>query len=176
MKDYSGEKYNHWTVIKFIEVQRFVKFRPGKGNFGYRYKYLCRCDCGTERILDISQVRHVSKSCGCIVTPAHSSLEATHAEIKRRCNQPNHKDYHLYGGRGIKIHSDWTTYKKFYTDIINEIGERPQGHTLDRINTDGNYEPGNIKWSTPKSQVANRRKLHQTPEEKARRLLSKFFS
>ena len=77
------QKFNKWNIIKFIELERFPKFRPGKGNFGYRYKYLCRCDCGTERILDISQVKsQISKSCGCLVTPKHTDLRATYKEIK----------------------------------------------------------------------------------------------
>lgn len=178
MIDYTGKKFNKWNIIKFIELERFPKFRPGKGNFGYRYKYLCRCDCGTERILDISQVKsQISKSCGCLVTPKHTDLRVTYKEIKKRCSNQSHKDYPLYGGRGITLCDKWMySYQVFYTDVMKEIGERPTGHTIDRINPDGNYEPGNIKWSTPKQQAHNKRKVDNSPEAKARRLLSKFFS
>lgn len=68
------------------------------------------------------------------------------------------KRYKDYGGRGIEVCIKWrNSFEDFARDILVEIGECPEGKSLDRINNDGNYEPGNLKWSTPKEQANNRR-------------------
>lgn len=69
---------------------------------------------------------------------------------KQRCNNPNFPQYKDYGGRGIE-------FKFTFEEFFEEIGERPDGHSLDRIDPDGNYEPGNIQWASRKSQAENRR-------------------
>ena len=78
------------------------------------------------------------------------------AQMKNRCNNPKDPNYKRYGGRGISICSEWNSlhgFKQFYIDM----GPRPQGKTLDRINNDGNYEPSNCKWSTRLEQANNTR-------------------
>ena len=71
----------------------------------------------------------------------------------QRCTNPNKESYHNYGGRGIKIHPDWFDFRIFLADV----GPRPsKAHSLDRINVDGNYEPGNVRWATSKEQALNR--------------------
>ena len=75
--------------------------------------------------------------------------------MKQRCLNPNAVDYPRYGGRGIEVCESWMTFKMFLADM----GERPTGTTLDRIDNDGNYEPGNCQWSTPKEQAQNRRQM-----------------
>lgn len=73
--------------------------------------------------------------------------------MKQRCLNPKATGYHNYGGRGIIICERWMEFENFLSDM----GERPEGMSLDRINNDGNYEPSNCKWSTPKEQFKNSR-------------------
>lgn len=85
------------------------------------------------------------------------------ASMKERCNNPNSTCYHKYGARGIKVCKRWATFNKFFEDM----GLRPKGKTLDRINNDGDYKPSNCKWSTPLEQSNNQRPKHNLiPERK----------
>ena len=79
--------------------------------------------------------------------------------IRRRTNNTKSFNYHNYGGRGITMHKPWyDNCKVFHQYIIEILGPRPTlSHSLDRINNNGNYEPGNLKWSTPLQQTKNRR-------------------
>lgn len=70
-----------------------------------------------------------------------------------RCHNPNVPAYKNYGGRGITVCESWEKFENFLADM----GEQPVGKTLDRINNDGNYEPGNCRWATPAEQIRNRR-------------------
>lgn len=72
----------------------------------------------------------------------------------QRCTNPKRDKYEYYGGRGIKVCERWLTFENFYADM----GERPEGWSLDRMDVNGNYEPGNCKWATKKEQANNRRK------------------
>ena len=72
--------------------------------------------------------------------------------MRDRCNNTNNIKYEYYGGRGIKVCKRWDDFLNFFKDM----GERPKGLTIDRIDSDGNYEPSNCKWSTRKGQVRNR--------------------
>lgn len=91
---------------------------------------------------------------------------------KRRCLDPNIKDFANYGGRGIKFKLEK------YQDIIAEIGERPEGATLDRIDTNGHYEIGNIRWATRVEQERNKRNFKMVPEmvEMVKKLRNAGFS
>lgn len=74
-------------------------------------------------------------------------------DMIQRCKNPKLSNYHLYGGQGIKVCDKWLKFDNF----LEDMGEKPSGMTLDRTNNDGNYEPGNCRWATPKEQSRNRR-------------------
>ena len=76
--------------------------------------------------------------------------------MRRRCENPTVKDYPRYGGRGIAVCAEWRDVTAFITWIEANIGPRPASRTLDRIDNDGHYEPGNVRWATAKEQSANR--------------------
>ena len=82
-------------------------------------------------------------------SPAYRSWECA----KSRCNNPNNPDYYAYGGRGIRFSPEWDRFQ----DFLQDMGYRPRGATLDRINTDGDYEPGNCRWATAGEQGRNKR-------------------
>ena len=73
--------------------------------------------------------------------------------MRQRCNNPSDAAFKYYGGRGIRVCERWGDFRNFLADM----GSRPKGLWLDRINNDGDYEPSNCKWSTPKEQANNRR-------------------
>ena len=95
--------------------------------------------------------RYRARSHGQVGTGAYSSWQA----MRARCLNPNNREYLRYGGRGITVCERWQSFENFLADM----GLRPEGLTLDRINPDGNYEPGNCRWATWTEQRVNQRRM-----------------
>lgn len=85
--------------------------------------------------------------------PRASRTYKTWAEMRQRTTNSKYPEWHYYGGRGITCCARWALFVNF----LEDMGERPEGKSLDRIDNDGNYEPHNCRWATPKEQVQNRR-------------------
>lgn len=155
-----GMVFGKLTVLADAESHR-----SKSGNL--RRRSLCRCACGTERVFDNGCLRdRHTKSCGCWerehpgrLRHGHSSggkVSGTYnswAAMLVRCTNPNDPNYPDYGGRGITVCERWEVFDNFLSDM----GERPFGLTLHRIENDGNYEPGNCKWATNKEQGRSKR-------------------
>lgn len=123
--------------------------------------YLCACDCGKTKIIRrYSLMRGDSKSCGCrqgfikhrLGKPAGWN---SWCNMRRRCTDPNHPYWALYGGRGIKVCRRWLKFENFLADM----GMKPEGLTLDRIDNDDDYRPGNCRWATHRQQRMNQRRM-----------------
>ncbi len=126
---------------------------------GYRKRGVYLCLCGKVFESDFHDVRSGhTKSCGCRKRPhGHSRPSRTYntwQSMKKRCASKDDKNYVYYGARGIRFCERWSDFSTFLADM----GVRPEGKTLDRIDTDGNYEPNNCRWATPKEQWVNRRR------------------
>ena len=120
--------------------------------------YLCRCFCGNLTKVVGSACR-ATKSCGCLCRKHGESITKPSTyniwrSMRHRCLNPQRKDYPSYGGRGIQVCERWNDYRMFKIDM----GTRPsKKFSLDRINVDGNYEPGNCRWATQEQQNQNKR-------------------
>jgi hypothetical protein len=152
-RDLTNEKFGRLTVLQHV----------GK-NGTTRHHFLCRCDCGKQRIVDGNSLRNRRTfSCGCwakekktkhggYIGRKPSPELHTYYTAKDRCNNPRCKDYRNYGGRGIEFRF------ASFLEFLAEVGERPSPqHSLDRINNDGHYEPGNVRWVLIVTQARNKR-------------------
>lgn len=158
-----GETYGGRTVL------------ARAGSDGHRNAaWLCRCRCGHESIVIRPEQARSCRSCGNRGNTArrrhnesgnrHRAGSAEYISwqlMQDRCRNPRNKRWDRYGGRGIAVAAEWTGPDGF-ARFLAHVGRRPSPrHSLDRINCDGNYEPGNVRWSTPQEQQRNRSDNHQ---------------
>lgn len=90
---------------------------------------------------------------------ARHPLYKTHHGMMRRCYHPDQEGFDSYGGRGIRVHKSWHDVRVFIAWVEENLGPRPAGCTLDRVDNDGDYEPGNVQWADAPAQQSNRRKV-----------------
>jgi hypothetical protein len=159
----SGDKYGRLTILKEIEPH----IQPS-GQI--KRKFTCLCECGNITNVQLRCLRSDNtKSCGCYRTEKntkhglrYSSIYKTWIGIKHRCYNTDFIRYNDWGGRGIRVCDRWlNSFENFY----NDMGEKPRGTSIDRINNDGNYEPSNCRWATPSEQAINRRQKKYHGEE-----------
>ena len=162
-KDLTGEKYNRLLVL-----QRF-----GTNGIGRGVLWECLCDCGNKTIVRSGDLtKGHTKSCGCLRRERVSQARKKHGDrggrlyavwrtMRRRCENPKHRDYEWYGAKGVKVCDEWQDYSTFKEwSIANGYDiTAPKGKcTIDRIDPYGIYEPSNCRWVSMKEQNANKRK------------------
>lgn len=136
---------------------------------GYSRYVLCRCECGRTKEVYYQNLKHSRiRSCGCLKQEVQTATHATHCHtiggkqspefmtwchIRARCNNHRNKDYHRYGGRGIRVCDEW---EASFETFLRDMGPRPSPkHSIDRKENNGNYEPSNCRWATAAEQSRN---------------------
>lgn len=149
----SGQTFGRLTALEEFPANKY----------GRRY-WTCLCSCGNRVAVAAGHLKSGNtKSCGCIVRQGnkrtHNLFHTPEWNVwhgmRQRCFNPAHESYKHYGGRGITVCDRWDNSMAAFAE---DIGPRPSmQHSLDRINNDGNYEPGNCRWATKSEQRRNQR-------------------
>jgi hypothetical protein len=155
----ADQRFGHLTVIEFA------------GSVAGHGQHRCRCDCGTMIVvLTRNLITGNTTSCGCGIpqaTHGHTRAGKRHplykiwSSMKERCFTATHQKYADYGGRGITVCERWVGPDGF-PNFLADMGERPSGYTLDRLDNDGPYSPENCRWVTSKRQNRNQRRTRLT--------------
>jgi len=173
-----GERFCRLLVLEYA----------GRDRRGFKL-VKAQCDCGKVVVTRPGNLKHGNtKSCGCyhsdksrklmglMVRKKHGHALSSGStpeyrswnHMKVRCLNPKNKEYARYGGSGIKICDEWLDFRSF----LKDMGSRPRGTTLDRIDSTGNYEPNNCRWATPTAQSRNTKRNHKIIISGAERALA----
>ena len=153
LRDISGEVFGQLTILSLAPIEEWKFNRP---------HWICECSCGNIIVrsgTSLRQGKRDRKSCGCkrwnwkhgmSNTPEYNSWKG----MFKRCYNPNNRSYKWYGARGVTVDPVFRDFRRFY----EEVGPKPgPGYSIDRIDNNGNYEPGNIRWATQSEQNYNQR-------------------
>jgi hypothetical protein len=148
----AGDKFHRLTAVRVISINKWRK---------QRWEFIC--DCGKIHAAEASEVNRGSvKSCGCL----RRDLATTHGgygtaeytawrAMVQRCEYPSADRFPVYGGRGISVCPEW---RDDFAAFLADVGLRPSpDHSIERIDTDGHYTPGNVRWATDEEQRRNKR-------------------
>lgn len=160
-KDIAGQRFGLLTAIEPVEYRNL------------QWYWRCQCDCGGTKVASGIQLRKgLTRSCGCLIAAraaantrhGHSSGGASTPEyrtwvsMRSRCRNPNTTHFSFYGGRGIRVCPEWDAS---FEAFLRDVGPRPSDdHSLDRIDNDRGYEPGNVRWAPSAIQNRNKRSFN----------------
>lgn len=177
----TGQRFGRLTVIRKYGIDKH------NGNV----TWLCKCDCGKTTVVSSAKLRRGNtQSCGCLLLESIKKSNTKHGltgtkiynewhGVKQRCYSPTASNYERYGARGIGMCDEWRNdVRAFYNDVSNLPHFGEPGYTLDRIDNNKNYEPGNVRWANSSVQANNRRsnvRVTYNGETKSLKDWSRYF-